>query len=180
MLLSSSGMRRSWYCQTSRIGTVGTACNTLHPKHPELVALAQQARIFARYVAWFAAERAVVSVALSDPPVPSILEAIRSSKIQEWVRQRQAMAGLVERLEGSYWDASDAMPQDQARIALAFRRARAASAVLAALGSNEVEAGVDAVYEAYHALPEREADAFVDEAKAKLRDYGEILRKVRS
>lgn len=157
-----------------------TRRDALHPKHPELVALTQQAGMFARYVAWFAAERAVASAGLSDAPVPSVLEAIRSSNIREWVRQRQAMAGLVERLEGEYWDASDALPRDQERIALAFRRARAASALLAALGPDEVEAGLDAVYEAYHAFPETEADAFVEDAKTKLRDYGEVLRKARS
>ena len=56
----------------------------------------------------------------------------------------------------------------------AFRRARAASSLLTALESNVVQAALDAVYEAYHALPEEEADAFVEEVKDKLRYYAKL------
>ena len=149
-----------------------TKHDTLNPKHPELTALTQGARKYARYVAFFAAERAIDSARVSDPPVPYILEAIRESRIREWVRQRGALADLAERLDGEYWEASDAQPHDAARMMMAFRRARAVNSLVAAIAPNEVQAALDAVYEAYHALPEDEADSFVDEAKEKLRYYG--------
>ena len=81
---------------------------------------------------------------------------------------------MVERLDDEYWKTCDAKPPEDATVLMAFRRARAANALLAALGPDAAQATLEAVYEACHALREGEADSFVAEATAKLRHYGEL------
>jgi hypothetical protein len=146
----------------------------LNPKHPELTALTQSVGKYALYVAWFAAERALTSTPVTEPPIPSIRESLRTLDIRAALGNRKALDNLVERLEDAYWAACDADPRNESAVLAAFRRARAASALQAALGPNEVQAALDAVYEAYHSLPDDEADPFVDDVKAKLRYYATL------
>jgi hypothetical protein len=104
----------------------------LNPKDPQLTALAQAVGKYARHVAWFAAERALTSTPVSERPAPSILEYLRTFEIPEAIRQREALASLVEQLDAAYRTASDADPPDEQAVAAAFRRARAANSLLAA------------------------------------------------
>ena len=148
-----------------------TKREALHPRDPELLDLIQRAGRHARDVAWFAAVRALASARVSDPPVPVVLDAIRTLEPGDAFAQRPLVADLVERLDDEYWEASEAKPQDEARVLMAFRRARAANALLASLDPDAARAALEAVYEACHAFPESEAGSFVDEAKDKLRHY---------
>jgi hypothetical protein len=76
----------------------------LNPKHPELTALTQSVGKYARYIAWFAAERALTATPVTEPPIPSIRECLRTfdlrghtaSRVRSkpWSRSSRTRTGL--------------------------------------------------------------------------------------
>jgi hypothetical protein len=142
----------------------------LHPRHPDLVELAQGARNGARQAAIFAARRALEGTPVPRTPVAEILRALDDSDIGSAVRLRGALEALVEELDNEYWDLWDSSGStDSSEARAAFARARAVNALACALQANPVEAALDAIYEAQASLPEAEVDGFLDSAKALLR-----------
>ena len=142
----------------------------LHPRHPELVGLAQGAKNSARQAAIFAARRALAGTPVSQSPVMEVLRALDASDIRSAVRRRSDLEALVTVLDKEYWDLSDSSgSSDGADARTAFARARAVSALACALALNPVEAALDAIYEAQASLPESEVDGFLDAVKELFR-----------
>ena len=142
----------------------------LHPRHPDLIALVEGARNSAREAAIFAAQTALQWTPVSDHPVPEALDALRTYHTATAMRLRPQLEALVERLDGLYWELSDAVGSKGApAVREAFARARAVNALVAALTLGPVAAAVDAIYEAQASLPETEVDGFMEAAKSMLR-----------
>ena len=103
-------------------------------------------------VAWAAARAAVERTGLSDPLIDQALQ--RESPDAELQTQVQALAGKLDddyfALKEPLEDCEDAGKTDP-QVALAFSRARAASAVAEALGDDAKEAAASSAYEAFAA-----------------------------
>jgi hypothetical protein len=104
-------------------------------------------------LAWAAARAAVERAELSDSLIDQALrQAVPDEKLQAQVQ------ALVEKLDDDYFSLKESLEEreDAGKLdreaAVAFSRARAASAVAEALGANAKEAAASAAYEAFAAI----------------------------
>ena len=103
----------------------------------------QQRRIAAK-----AAEAALAAVPIDQPELAAALVDLRSGR-RGGAGARSAEA-LAERLDETAWDVQDGVDDGSADVAeydVAYRRARAASALSFALGADPREAALEAAYE---------------------------------
>lgn len=109
-------------------------------------------RDVARAVAVAALER----THLADERITQALEALRRGHVGDRP-EREALVAFVDELDAAAFDAQDRLDAgaaSDAEYADAFRKARAATALLSAFDSDPATAAADAVYEAYHAFDE--------------------------
>lgn len=111
-----------------------------------------------RLAAVTAAEVAVGAADLQEPASATLLQAIREGVYGDSVERSEA-AALVEKLDLQQWSLQDRVDSGEdlhAEQLVAFRRARAAAAVLEASDPDPVVAADGAAYEALFAVEEAE------------------------
>lgn len=95
-------------------------------------------------------------IGFSDARVDDAVGALEAGRYGDGSEQG-ALAALVEELDNAAFDAQDRLDEgtgSEADYDVAFRKARAATAVLSAFQTDSLTAVSDAVYEAYHAVDE--------------------------
>ncbi len=96
-----------------------------------------------------AAQLAMAAAGLDDPRVDVALAALESGRTGDGPA-RDAIGRLVEELDTAGWEARDSGAEDDYQRA--FRRARSANALWAALDFDPMAAAADAAYEAHAVL----------------------------
>lgn len=114
-----------------------------------------------RMVAMVVAQAAVSRTGLSDPVFDEVMQRLKARPAMDAELQARVQT-LAEKLDEEYFvlkepleDREDAGKTDP-QVSLAFSKARAASAVAAALGDDRLEAAASAAYEAYFATDDSE------------------------
>jgi hypothetical protein len=101
-----------------------------------------------RRVAVTACETAVADAGLDDERLRTGLECAREGGAARTDAPARAVEALVRELDEIAWDVYEDGSASEADYLRAFRRARAAAAVAAALRRDSLAASLDAVYEA--------------------------------
>jgi hypothetical protein len=122
--------------------------------HDLEVALAAADERACRRVAEAAAVAAVQDAALADDTIARALECVRK-RVPDDPQMQAEIEGLVARLDEAYWESEaelEAGTGTDSASRLAFKRARAANAVLYLLSDDATAAAQEAAYEAHHVL----------------------------
>ena len=145
----------------------------LNPNDPELLALAHAASLeTARSVAYFAARTAMHHHPVSDPMVLAVLEALGGSADEVALGAGADIGRLAERHEERYFKLLDAAGgRYTPEVLQEFGKARALTSLASALNQDPRRGVLDAIYEAYVALGDTEADAFLASAVGRLRGH---------
>ena len=139
----------------------------MHPRDPELVALARSAGERARRIAIDAVRNVFRRIPVPDPAVADVLHALVRGDSLQGTSVLPHLRSLASSLDEAYLSARDpGSPEAQEN----FSRARAVSALIAALDLDPIEASIGAVYEAQASLPPEEADALIEKVRAELRN----------
>jgi hypothetical protein len=137
----------------------------LHPRDPELIALAEAAGLRARGVAAYVVRTAFQKTPVPDQCVADGLALLRGD-LREVARILPRLRSIAQSLDEAYLAAGGpARPEAQEN----FSRARAVSALIAALGADPVEATIGAIYEAQASLSETDADSLMKSVRTQLR-----------
>lgn len=129
---------------------------------PDLVTRVRGAGGAKRAYARAAVRAALARHELDDPRLTAALAALDAGRFGE-TPERAAAGHLVEELDEMAWDEQDRGAEEE--YGIAFMRARAANAVVAALDTDPESAAYEAVYEANAALEDVPAlRAALDEA----------------
>ena len=139
----------------------------MHPRDPELVALARDAGERARRIAMDAVRSVLRRIPVPDPAVADGLHALVRGDGLQATSVLPRLQSLASSLDEAYLSARDPGNSEAQKN---FSRARAISALIAAFDPDPVEAIIGAVYEAQASLPPAEADALIEKVRAELRN----------
>jgi hypothetical protein len=112
-------------------------------------------------VAAAVAQAAISRTGLSHPVIDQALEQLRQSPAPDAELQARVQA-VAEQLDDEYFALKEPLEEREdagktdPEVLLAFSRARAASAVAAALGDDAMEAAASAAYEAFSGIDDSE------------------------